>query len=78
MGKAVYICDMRVILLGFLLSWPFMAMADVVSKGFVTEYVSQQNETKVDTSVSSVQTMAGNYTVSGSFKVPTPPLPAPE
>ncbi len=57
---------------------PCVAVADIVSKGYVTEYVSQQGKTKVDTSASSVQTMAGSYTVSGSFKVPTPPLPAPE
>ena len=61
-----------------------MGVADVVSKGYVTEYVGQQVDTKVDTSADAKQVMAGEYTVSGSFtvtgafKVPTPPLPNPD
>lgn len=70
---------MRVKLLFLLmLIAPRVVVASVASTGYVTDYVKQQSETKVDTSASSVQTMAGSYTVSGSFKVPTPPLPSPE
>lgn len=50
---------------------PVVALADIAS----TTYV---DNTKVDVSASANQTMAGNYTVSGTFVVPTPPLPATE
>ena len=76
---------MRVTLVIFLMCiTPFMGVADVASKGYVTEYVGQQVDTKVDTSADAKQVMAGEYTVSGSFtvtgafKVPTPPLPNPD
>lgn len=39
------------------------------------EYVQKSVENRVDTSATANQTMAGSYTVSGSLKVPTPPLP---
>ena len=42
------------------------------------QYVQNSVATKVDTSANANQTMAGSYTVSGSFRVPTPPLPSPE
>ena len=38
-------------------------------------YVDTKTETKVDTSKTAQQDMAGKYTVSGSFEVPTPELP---
>ena len=47
------------------------AYADLAS----TSYVSTAVETRVDTSANAKQVMAGEYTVSGSFHVPTPPLP---
>lgn len=48
---------------------PGVAPADIAS----TTYV---DNTKVDISATANQTMAGNYTVSGTLVVPTPPLPA--
>lgn len=50
------------------------AFADIAS----TNYVHSANASKVDTSSSASQTMAGTYTVSGTFIVPTPPLPSAE
>ena len=50
------------------------AFADIAS----TNYVDNANASKVDTSSSASQTMAGTYTVSGTFIVPTPPLPSAE
>ena len=47
------------------------AYADLAS----TSYVSTAVETRVDTSAEAKQVMAGEYTVSGTFNVPTPPLP---
>lgn len=38
-------------------------------------YVDEKTITKVDTSQSTEQTMAGKYTVSGTLEVPTPKLP---
>lgn len=40
-----------------------------------TVYVEEFSATKVDTSADATQTMAGTYTVTGSFAVPTQPLP---
>lgn len=40
-----------------------------------TKYVNTAIETRVDTSESSNQTLAGTYNVSGTMTVPTPPLP---
>lgn len=48
------------------------AYADLAS----TSYVDTHIEDKVGTSSTVNQTMAGTYTVSGTFNVPTPPLPA--
>ncbi len=50
------------------------ANADLAS----TTYVKTQTATKVDTSPDANQTMAGNYTISGTLTVPTPPLPTAE
>ena len=46
----------------------------IASAAYVQESVSK----KVDTSASANQTMQGNYTVSGTLTVPTPPLPPKE
>ena len=51
--------------------WAGSACADLAS----TSYVSTAVETRVDTSANAKQVMAGEYTVSGSLHVPTPPLP---
>jgi hypothetical protein len=40
-----------------------------------TNYVNEAIETRVGVSADTKQTMAGEYTVTGSFNVPTPPLP---
>lgn len=73
--------EMRVmILIVLMLFMPCVSRAAIASK----EYVEQKIESKVDTTETANQTMAGTYTVSGSltvtgaFKVPTPPLPNPE
>ncbi len=58
-----------VLILGVL--WAGTAYAELAS----TSYVSTAVETRVDTSANAKQVMAGEYTVSGSFHVPTPPLP---
>ena len=42
------------------------------------KYVEIKTESKVDTSSTAQQTMAGTYTVSGTLIVPTPPLPSAE
>lgn len=57
-----------------MLMTPCASLAAIAS----AQYVQNSVATKVDTSSTANQTMAGNYTVSGSFKVPTPPLPNPE
>lgn len=58
---------------------PFVAAADIASKDYVDTHVSeiieQKIETKVDTAPGTVQTLDGEYTVTGAFNVPTPPLP---
>ena len=43
-----------------------------------TAYVNGAISTRVDTSESANQTMAGTYNVSGTMTVPTPPLPVVE
>ncbi|MBP3545213.1 MAG: hypothetical protein J6J82_02800 [Alphaproteobacteria bacterium] len=43
-----------------------------------TNYVNEAIETRVGVSADTKQTLAGEYTVTGSFKVPTQPLPSPE
>ena len=68
---AIFVCVM-----------PFTASAAVTLAS--AEYVDAKVETKVDTSATAKQVMAGEYTVTGSFtvtgafKVPTPPLPNPD
>ena len=65
-----------------LLFMPFMASANIPSTAYVQQQVANQIadsvSTKVDTSSTATQTMAGTYTVSGTFNVPTPTLPTAE
>ena len=42
------------------------------------QYVDNATKSKLDTSATSTQEMAGTYTVSGTLVVPTPPLPSAE
>lgn len=58
----------------FILCVPAGVRADIAS----TTYVDTATVTKVDVSSNANQTMAGNYTVSGTMVVPTPPLPSAE
>ena len=41
-------------------------------------YVQSATSTKVDTSANTQQTMAGEYVITGTLKVPTQPLPTAE
>lgn len=52
------------------------ASAKMASVGYVAQSIETATESKVDTSPTANQTMAGNYTVSGTLVVPTPPLPS--
>jgi hypothetical protein len=54
----------------------FMAVSGAWAELASTSYVEEFSATKVDTSADATQTMAGTYTVTGSFEVPTQPLPA--
>lgn len=55
----------------FVCSFSPAVLADLVDVQYVDEAVAN----RVDTSASANQTMAGTYTVTGSFDVPTQPLP---
>lgn len=61
----------RVALIIFAMFWNWTAWADLASVSYAESLV----ETRVDTSAEAKQTMAGEYTVSGTLNVPTPPLP---
>ncbi len=52
---------------------PSVALAVTLISG---EYVDEKIATKVDTSETAKQTMAGEHTVSGTLIVPTPLLPS--
>ena len=75
-------------LIFILLFIPFMASANIPSTAYVQQQIASQIadsvSTKVDTSATATQTMAGTYTVSGTLNltgvatVETPPLPAAE
>lgn len=65
---------MRGIFLFLCLFFPTTIFAEIPS----TAYVNGAISTRVDTSESANQTMAGTYNVSGTMTVPTPPLPVVE
>ena len=65
---------MRGIVLFLCLFFTTTIFADIPSTAYVNGAVS----TRVDTSESANQTMAGTYNVSGTMTVPTPPLPVVE
>ena len=65
---------MRGIILFLCLFFPTAIFAEIPSTAYVNGAVS----TRVDTSESANQTMAGTYNVSGTMTVPTPPLPVVE
>ncbi len=56
------------------LLFPTTTLAEIPT----TNYVNGAVATRVDTSATANQTMAGTYNVSGTMTVPTPPLPAVE
>ena len=66
----------------FLICAPMSAMANIPSTEYVQQQIASQIATavssKVDTSATANQTMAGTYTVSGTFNVSTPTLPTAE
>ncbi len=75
------------VLTTFLICAPISAMANIPSTAYVQQQIASQIadsiSTKVDTSASANQTMAGTYTVSGTMNftgiayVPTAELPPP-
>ena len=66
----------------FLICAPMSAVANIPSTEYVQQQIASQIATavssKVDTSASANQTMAGTYTVTGTLNAPTPTLPAAE
>ena len=70
------------LLTAFLICAPISAMANIPSTEYVQQQIASQIATavssKVDTSATANQTMAGTYTVSGTFNVSTPTLPTAE
>ena len=58
------------------------AMANIPSTAYVQQQIANQIadsvSTKVDTSATANQTMAGTYTVTGAMYAPTPTLPTAE
>jgi hypothetical protein len=64
----------RLLLFLLIACWGGGAYASIASSQYVDTAVS----TRVDTSESANQTMAGSYTVSGELIVPTQPLPEPK
>ena len=76
------------LLITFLICAPMSAVANIPSTEYVQQQIASQIATavssKVDTSASANQTMAGTYTVSGTMNftgattVPTAPLPSAE
>ena len=69
-------------LIFILMFMPLMASACISSTAYVQQQVANQIadsvSTKVDTSATATQTMAGTYTLSGTFNVPTATLPTAE
>ena len=65
-----------------LILMPFTVFAGIPSTAYVQQQVANQIadsiSTKVDTSATANQTMAGTYTVTGAMYAPTPTLPTAE
>ena len=61
---------------------PMSAVANIPSTEYVQQQIASQIATavssKVDTSASANQTMAGTYTITGTVYAPTPTLPTAE
>mgnify|MGYP003293066763 CR=1 FL=1 len=76
----VFVCGDGECMKYFVLVICIMMVAPVHAQVAVASqnYVNTATADKVSTSATANQTMAGNYVVSGSFKVPTPPLPSAE
>ena len=70
------------LLTAFLICAPMSAMANIPSTEYVQQQIASQIATavssKVDTSATANQTMAGTYTVTGTLNAPTPTLPTAE
>ncbi|MBR3782836.1 MAG: hypothetical protein IKL14_05665 [Alphaproteobacteria bacterium] len=70
------------LLTAFLICAPISAVANIPSTEYVQQQIASQIATavssKVDTSASANQTMAGTYTITGTVYAPTPTLPTAE
>ena len=70
------------LLTAFLICAPMSAVANIPSTEYVQQQIASQIATavssKVDTSATANQTMAGTYTVTGTLNAPTPTLPTAE
>ena len=70
------------LLITFLICAPISAVANIPSTEYVQQQIASQIATavssKVDTSASANQTMAGTYTITGTVYAPTPTLPTAE
>jgi hypothetical protein len=62
---------MRKLVLIFCILFSPAAFADLAS----VDYVETRLEEKVDVSENAKQTLKGEYTITGTLHVPTPPLP---
>ena len=66
----------------FLICAPMSAVANIPSTEYVQQQIASQIATavssKVDTSATANQTMAGTYTITGTVYAPTPTLPTAE
>ena len=72
----------KIFFIFILLVVPFIACANIPSTEYVQQQIASQIATavssKVDTSASANQTMAGTYTITGTVYAPTPTLPTAE
>ena len=66
------VCSKKLLVFFCCLFMASVCNADLAS----TSYVQKELDTKLDTNSGAQQQMAGDYTVTGSLKVPTQPLPA--
>ena len=66
------------LLITFLICAPMSAVANIPSTEYVQQQIATAVSSKVDTSASANQTMAGTYTVTGTLNAPTPTLPTAE
>ena len=71
----LFSCDVGEYMKTFVLIVSLMTISSAYAELASVSYVHNTVDTRVDTSAQAKQTMAGEYTVSGTLYVPTPPLP---